>query len=109
MNLITECVHSQTENGVTALYPNDILVIDSATIHHSQTFQVLKTWLETQGIDVLYTRKYSPDMNPVEEFFSKIKAVIRQPSFGTIVQANLSMAIYTAKISCVNRCYAFLF
>ena len=96
LNFITECVYSQTENGVTALKPNDILVIDNATIHHSQTAQVLKAWLETQGIDVVYTPKYSPDMNPVEECFSKIKAVLRQPSFGTIVQANLSTAIYTA-------------
>ena len=96
LNFITECVYSQTDYGVPALKPNDILVIDNATIHHSQDAQLLKTWLEAQGIDVVYTPKYSPDMNPVEECFSKIKAVIRQPSFGTIVQANLPTAIYTA-------------
>ena len=92
MDFITECVHSVTEYGVTALKPHDILVIDNAPIHHSQTAQVLRSWLEMQGIDVIYTPKYSPDMNPVEECFSKIKSVIRQPTYGDIVQANLSHA-----------------
>lgn len=96
MNFITECVHTATEYGVPALKPNDILVVDNATIHHSQTAQVLKIWLEMQGIDVVYLPKYSPDMNPVEECFSKIKSVIKQPIYGPMVQANLSAAIYSA-------------
>ena len=96
MNFITECVHSVTDYGVPALKPNDIFVVDNATIHHSQTAQALKAWLEMQGIDVIYTPKYSPDMNPVEECFSKIKSIIRQPAYGDIVQANLSTAIYSA-------------
>lgn len=96
MDFITECVHSVTEYGVTALKPHDILVIDNAPIHHSQTAQALRSWLEMQGIDVIYTPKYSPDMNPVEECFSKIKSVIRQPIYGDIVQANLSHGIYSA-------------
>ena len=40
MNFITECVHSVTDYGVPALKLNDILV-DNATIHHSQTTQAL--------------------------------------------------------------------
>ena len=96
MDFITECVHSVTAYGVLALKPHDILVIDNAPIHHSQTAQALRSWLEMQGIDVIYTPKYSPDMNPVEECFSKIKSVIRQPTYGDIVQANLSHGIYSA-------------
>ena len=91
MDFITECVHSVTEYGVTALKPHDILVIDNAPIHHSQTAQALRSWLEMQGIDVIFTLKYSPDMNPVEEYFSKIKTVIRQPTYGDIVHTAFTM------------------
>ena len=71
-NFITECVYSQTDYGFPALKPNDILVIDNATTHHSHDAQLLKIWLETQGIDVVYTSKYSPDMNPIEGCFELI-------------------------------------
>lgn len=102
INFITECVHSATDYGVTALKPNDILVVDNATIHHSEIAQELKRWLEVRGIDVVYTPKYSPDMNPVEECFSKIKSVIKQPSYNDIVHTNLYTAIYSATKSILS-------
>ena len=104
MDFIAECVHSATDYGVTALKPHDILANDNAPVHHSQTVQILKTWLETQGIDVVYIPKYSPDMNPVEECFSKIKSVFRQPTYGDMAHANLPVAIYsgTKSVSCAD-------
>ena len=96
VDFITECVNSYTEFGVAALRPGDILVVDNAPIHHSQIAQVLKLWLEQQGIDVVFTPRYSPDMNPVENCFSKIKSVVRRPEFGQILQDNFHLAIYNA-------------
>lgn len=57
---------------------------------------MLKIWLERQGIDVVFTPRYSPDMNPVENCFSKIKSVVRKPEFGQVLQDNFHLAIYTA-------------
>ena len=96
VDFITECVYTITDYGVPALRPGDILVVDNAPIHHSEICQVLKIWLQQQGVDVVFTPKYSPDMNPVEECFSKIKSVLRRPQYGDILQHNLSFAIYEA-------------
>lgn len=95
VNFITECVNTITEYGVSALMPGNVLVVDNAAIHHSEISQVLKMWLERQGIDVVFTPKYSPDMNPVEECFSKIKGIIRQPQYGQLLQENMHAAIYS--------------
>ena len=95
VDFITECVNSYTDLGVAALRPGDILVVDNAPIHHSQIAEVLKLWLE-QGIDVVFTPRYSPDMNPVENCFSKIKSVVWRPEFGQILQVNFHLAIYNA-------------
>lgn len=96
VDFITECVNSYTDFGVAALRPGDILVVDNAPIHHSQIAQVLKLWLERQGIDVVFTPRYSPDMNPVENCFSKIKSVIRRPDFGPVLHDHFHLAIYSA-------------
>lgn len=96
VDFITECVNSYTDFGVAALQPGDVLVVDNAPIHHSQMAKVLKLWLERQGIDVVFTPRYSPEMNPVENCFSKIKSVVRKPEFGQILWNNFHLAIYTA-------------
>lgn len=96
VDFITECVHTVTEYGVPALKPGDVLVVDNAAIHHSQISQVLTMWLEQQGIDVVFTPRYSPDMNPVEGCFSQIKSVLKNPCYGSILHNNLHAAIYAA-------------
>ena len=96
VDYITECIYAVTEYGVPALRPGDVLVVDNAPIHHSEISRVLKRWLEQQGIDVIFTPKYSPDMNPVEEYFSKVKSILRRPEYGEMLQENLSLAIYEA-------------
>ena len=96
VDFITECTNTVTLFGVPALRPGDILVVDNAPIHHSQIARVLKQWLMQRGIDVVFTPTYSPDMNPVEQCFSKIKHVLRQPCYGRLLQDNFHLAIYRA-------------
>ena len=96
VSFITECVETVTEYGTPALKPGDVLVVDNAAIHHSALAQILKQWLARQVIDVVFTPKYSPDMNPVEGCFSKIKSILRHPSYGTFLHNNLHAAIYSA-------------
>ena len=54
-------------NGVNS---NSILVLDNATIHHVQSVLEL---IKEIGCLVLFLPPYSPDLNPIEETFSKIK------------------------------------
>ena len=40
--------------------------------------------IEALGASVLYLPSYSPDLNPIEQFFSKLKALLRQAAERTI-------------------------
>ena len=96
VSFIAECVETVTDYGTQALKPGDILVDENAPIHHSELARILKQWLSQQGIDVVFTPKYSPDMNPIEGCFSQIKSILRRPSYGNILHSNLHAAIYSA-------------
>ena len=61
----------QPFNGVN---PNSIIIMDNATIHHVDGVVEL---LESLGVLVYFLPPYSPDLNPIEELFSKIKAYLR--------------------------------
>lgn len=50
---------------------NTILVMDNVRFHHSE---LIKSFLSVNNIQVLYLPAYSPDLNPIENVFSIIKA-----------------------------------
>lgn len=54
--------------------PNSIIIMDNATIHHVDGVVEL---LESLGVLVYFLPPYSPDLNPIEELFSKIKSYLR--------------------------------
>lgn len=53
------------------------LVMDNAPIH---TPSVVQAEIERRGYKVMYLPPYSPFLNPIEEFWSKVKAGIKQDS-----------------------------
>jgi len=55
--------------------PRSILVIDNCRIHHVDEVQEL---CDEHGVALRYLPAYSPDMNPIEESFSFVKAWIRR-------------------------------
>jgi len=58
-----------------ALCPGQVVVMDNLTAHKGERVREL---IEEQGCELLYLPPYSPDLNPIEEAFSKIKAFIRK-------------------------------
>jgi transposase len=52
-----------------------VLVLDNAKIHHSE--EILKL-VDQFGILLEYLPPYSPNLNPIEEAFSKIKHFLRR-------------------------------
>lgn len=54
--------------------PNSVLVMDNAAIHRVDG--VCKM-IEAHGLHLVYLPAYSPDLNPIEEAFSSIKAWLR--------------------------------
>lgn len=55
--------------------PKSVLVIDNASIHYSDQISQL---CEEAGVKLLYLPPYSPDLNPIEEFFAELKAFVRR-------------------------------
>jgi len=50
-----------------------VLVLDNATIHHSETFEdKIPEWAE-QGVQIFYLPRYSPHLNLIETLWRKIK------------------------------------
>ncbi|XP_077982046.1 uncharacterized protein LOC144437051 [Glandiceps talaboti] len=95
-DFIRQCVETVDEYGVRALQPGDFLVVDNAPIHHSDIARELNLWLNMQGIEVIFTPKYSPEFNPVEFCFNKIKRTLERPPLSELAYRNLSVAIYSA-------------
>lgn len=59
----------------------DIVIMDNLPAH--KVAGVIEV-IEALGASVLYLPSYSPDLNPIEQFFSKLKALLRQAAERTI-------------------------
>ena len=66
---------------VPALKPGDIVIMDNLPVH--KVAGVEKT-IEAAGAMLLYLPPYSPDLNPIELAFSKLKAYLRKAAERTI-------------------------
>jgi hypothetical protein len=55
--------------------PKSVLVLDNASFHHSETIEQM---CSEAGVKLAYLLPYSPDPNPIEEFFAELKAFIRR-------------------------------
>ena len=54
--------------------PNSVLIMDNAAIHRVDG---IREMIEARGSCLIYLPVYSPDLNPIEEAFSSIKAWLR--------------------------------
>ncbi len=57
------------------LRPGDIVILDNLSSHKVAGVEKAIT---ATGATVLYLPPYSPDLNPIEKFFSKLKALLRK-------------------------------
>ena len=62
--------------GLPALSVGDSVILDN----HNDGERALESFLNDMGIELTFTPTYSPDLNPVEFVFSKIRTVMRQQS-----------------------------
>jgi len=52
----------------------NVVVLDNLSSHHRAS---IRTLIEAQGCEMLFISPDSPDLNPIELMFSKIKALVR--------------------------------
>jgi len=73
------------------LRQGDVVIMDNLSPHKSELTLSL---LEQAGVQILFLPAYSPDLNPIEKMWSKVKACLRTAEART--QATLSGAIASA-------------
>jgi transposase len=57
------------------LRPCDLVILDRLTSHR---MPVVRTLIERAGANLLHLPRYSPDFNPIERAWSKLKALLRK-------------------------------
>jgi transposase len=57
------------------LRKGQVVVMDNLTAHKGER---VKELIEHRGCELMYLPPYSPDFNPIEEAFSKIKGLVRK-------------------------------
>jgi transposase len=60
---------------VPSLDPGQVVVMDNLSAHKGSGVREL---IEQRGCELLYLPPYSPDLNPIEEAFAKLKALLRR-------------------------------
>ncbi len=76
---------------VPQLRPGDLVIWDNLSAHKRKWARI---WVEAAGAEVRFLPPYSPDFNPIELAFSKVKTRLRQT--GARTRAALDQAITAA-------------
>ena len=66
---------------VPELRPGDIVVMDNLSSHKGPE---VRDMIEAAGARLLYLPPYSPDFNPIENAFAKLKALLRKAAERTV-------------------------
>jgi transposase len=89
--LIAPCAFDGPMNGekfrawveqflVPELKPGDIVILDNLSSHKVAG---VRTAIESAKARLLYLPPYSPDLNPIEQWFAKLKALLRNAAART--------------------------
>lgn len=65
-----------------SLCPGDVVVMDNLASHKVTG---VREAIEAVGCDLWYLPAYSPDLNPIEKMWSKVKAWLRRVSAATLL------------------------
>ena len=73
---------------IPRLAKNSIVIMDNMKSHHAKD---VKKCLDERKVNYLYLPPYSPDFNPIEKLWSKIKAILRKLKARTPEQLPLAI------------------
>jgi transposase len=66
---------------VPTLRPGDVVIMDNLGSHKGRTIRRI---LRAAGAKLLFLPPYSPDLNPIEQVFSKLKTLLRKAAERTV-------------------------
>ncbi len=64
-----------TEQLAPTLRPGQVVVLDNLSVHKAASIRQV---IEARQCTLLFLPSYSPDFTPIEQAFSKIKAILRR-------------------------------
>jgi transposase len=90
--IVAPCVFDGAINGerfcawveqalAPTLGPGDLVIMDNLGAHKVVG---VRTAIEARGAKLLYLPPYSPDLNPIEQVFAKLKALLRTAATRTV-------------------------
>lgn len=89
------------------LNPGDVVVLDNLSSHKSPKIRQL---IEACGATLLFLPPYSPDFNPIEMIFAKIKQLLRSTGHRMVealwngIQPVLDQITSTDAANCIRHC-----
>jgi transposase len=66
---------------VPTLHPGDIVIMDNLASHKGKA---VRASIRAAGARLIFLPKYSPDLNPIEQVFAKLKHLLRKTAARTI-------------------------
>jgi transposase len=87
---------------VPTLRPGDVVVLDNLAVHKQPA---VRTAIEAVGAHLRFLPPYSPDFNPIEQVFAKLKAFLRAARPRNYDQVTKLMAIALdlfTSVECAN-------
>jgi transposase len=83
------------------LRAGQVVVMDNLSAHKSKKVREL---VEARGCELLYLPPYSPDLNPIEEAFAKIKGLLRKAQARTRRALVEAMGAALSSVTATDAC-----
>lgn len=95
-------------NLLTKINEPKYLLMDNARIHHSK---IIKDYINTTNNQIIYNVPYSPEYNPIEVIFSKVKRIIKSKnnSNDKILKKNVHSSFKKVTLNDLSNCYSHSF
>ena len=95
-------------NGQPILQYGDHVILDNCATHHFEGGYALAKSFDNIGVEVVYLPTYSPELNPIELAFNKLKKVAQKDEIREVFARNVHEGVYESlKEITVNDCAGF--
>jgi transposase len=81
---------------LTRTKPGSVVVMDNLSPHRAPA---VRQRLEAAGLELLYLPRYSPDLNPIEPLWAKLKARLRAAAARTVAALEAAVGEALARVT----------
>jgi transposase len=92
---------------VPELRPGDVVILDNLSSHKGER---IRRFIESRGAELEFLPPYSPDLNPIEMVFAKVKQLLRslacrtRDALWTAMQSVLDTVTPSDAANCFRHC-----